>query len=220
MISNVGWVMVVDGKEENQYESDEWRLEDIVFSPDSNHLAYIAGDKYRTPEHRHFIVLDGEESDVCKESSYYKLIFSQDGNRLAVGGNNFIRVDSVEEVVHSNLSIKSFVFSPDSTRYAYRDIKQAWLSDSGISAMWVVVDGVKGKQYKGVSDIAFSPDSKHVSYFARDGEYESIVVDDTRKEYEKVSPIVWDSSDRFHYLAWKSNNVYLVEETITQRDGD
>lgn len=124
MTTNVRWVMVVDGREESQYESDEWHLQDIVFSPDSSHLAYVAGEKFRSPEHRHFIVLDGKELTRHKES-FDRLIFSLDSNHLAYDAGGFIFVDGVEKGVYKGGFI-GFMSSPDSPRLAYADIKTGW----------------------------------------------------------------------------------------------
>lgn len=216
--------MVVDGKERERYETGASHIRTrtfrpasyIVFSPDSKHLAYVAGDKYGTPEHAEFVVLDGKELTRHKDN-IYKIVFSPDSNHIAYGGEGFVVVDGVEKEIRSSLSINSFVFSPDSTRYAYKDVKTSWIPlDTGISASWVVVDGVKGKKYKGVGDITFSPDSKHVAYTASDGKKGFLIVDEIRGKEDMSGSVVWDSADRFHYLDRRDNSIYLVEETLTE----
>lgn len=68
--------VVIDGKEDKQYEAGEVRYGKfvlrpggpIVFSLDSSHLAYVADEKFGSPEHRQFVVLDGKELTRHKET--------------------------------------------------------------------------------------------------------------------------------------------------------
>jgi WD40 repeat protein len=228
IIGNRRWVMVVDGKEVGQYESSEWHLQDIVFSPDSSHLAYVAGEKLGSPEHRQFVVLDGDELTRHKGITG-KLVFSPDSKHLVYNADGFIFVDDIEKGVWNGAFIGA-QFSPDSTRLAYVDIETGFWSDS-YTAAWIVIDGVKGKKYHRVGDITFSLDSKHVAYIASQGKKQFVVVDEEKgKEYDifgrdfgvsvsklGLKRIIWDSADSFHYLAQKDNGIYLVEETITEQ---
>ena len=65
-----------------------------------------------------------------------------------------------------------------------------------------------------------SPDSKRVAYVAKAGDKWFAVVDGKEgKQYDSIltlqgGGIVFDSSDRLHYLACKGNSIYLVEEII------
>jgi len=155
-LTGIDWVMVVDGREEGQYGgTGRFLVGPIVFSPDSNHLAYVAPN---------IVVLDGKEL-TRRKGDIYGLVFSPDSKHLAYGGEDFIVVDGVEKAVRSTWNINTFTFSPDSTRHVYIDIKRGWFGK--ITAEWVVVDGVKGKTYRRVSeiDITFSPDSKHIPIF-------------------------------------------------------
>jgi hypothetical protein len=67
----------------------------LIFSPDSQQLAYIAKDGYR-----HFVVLDGKEGHYYDDIKSDSLIFSPDGQRLAyiaqVGNKQFVVVDGIE----------------------------------------------------------------------------------------------------------------------------
>lgn len=224
------WFMVINEREERQYEAGESDFNPIIFSPDSNHLAYGAEERWGSLEHRQFVVLDEIEgkryNGVSREP-----VFSPDSQHLVYsawdGRGSFIVFDGVEQ----KTSGYDFVFSPDSNRLAYRCSKQGmWFQ---AITDWVIVDGKKGKTYDGVGDITFSPDSKHVCYIADNsyGEKMFVVVDGTRgKEYDFVGrgfgvsvstsglkKVVWDSSNRFHYLAQKDNSIYLVEEMITEQ---
>lgn len=94
----------------------------------------------------------------------------------------------------------------------------AYVAWSG-SKRFVVVDGKEGKSYDGTNGLVFSPDGKRVAYAAYSGSKMLVVVDSKEgKVYDgilKGSRIVFDSSDRFHYLAVKDgSSVYLVEEKL------
>lgn len=113
--------------------------------------------------------------------------------------------------LHSNVRV---IASPDHRRVAYA-------AGSGNKRV-VVVDGKEGKQYNSTSHPIFSTDSKRVAYAATEGNKGFLVVDGKEgKQYDDVisrrlhgGGIVFDSPNRFHYLALKGNGVYLVEETL------
>lgn len=221
------WFMVVNEKEERQYEAGESDYNPIVFSPDSNHLAYVADENLGIPGHRQFVILDEDEGKRYKEVSR-EPVFSPDSQHLVYrawdGTDSFVVFDDKEQ----RTSGGGFVFSPDSNRLAYQDSKQGMWAQT--IASWVIVDGKKGKTYNDVGDITFSPDSKHVSYIANTSRGKmSVIVDGTRgNEYDflgkgflsvselGLKKIAWDSPNSFHYLAQKGTGVYLVEELIEQ----
>ena len=220
--------MVIDGREEKRYEAGPSVFNPIVFSPDSKRLAYVAGGIYESLDHREyreFVVLDGKELTRHKNISG-DLVFSPDSSHLAYNADAFIFLDDVKKGV-CNGGFIGFMFSPDSTRLAYGDIKTGWWGQT--TAAWAVVDGVKCKEYDGVRDVTFSPDSKYVAYIAGQGKKQFVVVDEQKgKEYDTfgrdfgvsvstlgLKRIVWDSIDCFHYLVQKGNGIYLVEEIIS-----
>ena len=63
-----------------------------------------------------------------------------------------------------------FVFSPDSSRYAYH-------AEDG-EVEFVVLDGENQAEYQDVElhSLAFSPDSRHFAYIARDENYDHVIV--------------------------------------------
>lgn len=86
---------------------------------------------------------------------------------------------------------------------------------------FVVVDGKEGKQYDGiVGSPIFSPDGKRVAYAAVIGDKQFVVLDGKEeKQYDVIitirgGRIVFDSDERFHYLAVKDNKLYLVEKEL------
>jgi hypothetical protein len=89
----------------------------------------------------------------------------------------------------------------------------------------VVVDGVEGKPYEGISrgSPVFSPDGAHAAYTASEGGKQFIVVDGKEgKRYDIAgkSGILFDTFDTFHHLAVVNNldlklgYLYRVEQRI------
>ena len=87
--------------------------------------------------------------------------------------------------------------------------------------MFAVIDGVEQKLYenRGMGSFVFSPDSKHLAYvvIALISKQWFVVVDGiegTKYDYLYGEKIVFDSSNRLHYLGRKGNDIYLVEVRI------
>ncbi len=96
-----------------------------------------------------------------------------------------------------------------------------WLTGAIAGNTWfVVVDGKEAKRYDGIGTLIFSPDSKRMAYVAGAGNKYFVVVDGKEgKQYDSIvtirgGRIVFDSSDRLHYLVVKGNDIYLVEERL------
>ncbi len=111
--------------------------------------------------------------------------------------------------------LAGLLFSPDGWRVAYRARREdRWL---------VIVDGVEGQEYDGISDGApvFSPDGNHVAFLAeREGRWLAVVDGVERKEYDGYvlgSKLVFDDSQSLHTLAVCSNEFLRVEITIKAR---
>jgi roadblock/LC7 domain-containing protein len=131
----------------------------------------------------------------------------------SVSGNKwFVVVDGKEGKQYDGI-VGSPIFSPDGKRVAYAAV----IGDK----QFVVVDGKEGKQYDGiVGSPIFSPDSKRVAYAAVIGDKQFVVLDGKEeKQYDVIitirgGRIVFDSDERFHYLAVKDNKLYLVEKEL------
>jgi hypothetical protein len=160
---------------------------DPIFSPDGVHLAYTAKDKDGK-----FAVLDGKEGTRYRD--LWGLIFGMDG-RLA---------------------------------YVAKDSRE------GKDVQLVVVDGHEDRSYlydwygQGIrSGPVFSKDAKHVVYIANDGgKAEFVAIDDIRHldpwtflgglSWGEGAPIVFDSAEKFHYLAENDSGTYLITATIPE----
>lgn len=192
----------------------------VVFSPDSQHVAYWA----KSEGEGYFLVLEGVEGKNYSEVR--DPIFSPDSNHTAYAAQNNegwrVVLDGMEGKNYTG--VWGITFSPDSKHLAYaaRDYR------NGKEMQFVVVDGKEGKQYlydwyaQGILyDPVFSPDGK-VVYMANDGgRAEFLVVDETRKMGPWVrlpgTSITFDSSDSFHYLGRDDTGIYLVNINITEK---
>ena len=231
-LTGANWTAVIDGSEGKQYDE----IYSIVFSPDSKRVAYLAQSGNKTA-----VVVDGEEKLY---DNAYGLTFSPDSKHVAYyitkgGRGSFVVLDSKEMELGGN-----FVFSPNSTRWAYSSVN-AYIgdptyivlnnktldlgTDNAVYGLYfspdsqrfafdmrigpntygshkVVVDEVYGKEYQfpGVGKVVFSPDSRHVAYWAKsDGEGYFVVLDGIEgKNYSEVrDPIFSQDSNHTTYAA-------------------
>jgi hypothetical protein len=86
----------------------------------------------------------------------------------------------------------------------------------------VVVDSRESKAYSGIKAgmLGFSPDSRHLAYGAQGDKGWFVVLDGQEgKPYENLlslggGTIVFDAPDRFHYLATRGQDIYVVQEQL------
>ena len=104
---------------------------------------------------------------------------------------------------------ESLVVSPDSQHVAYVAVRGG--------KVFVVVDGVEGKEYDGIvtgGGPRFSPDSQHVAYVAGRGEKRFVVVDGVEgKEYDGTGEntlIFSPDSQRVAYEAVRGGKHFVV----------
>jgi len=185
-----------------------------VFSPDSKKLAYKAekDGKWR-------IVINGREG---KGYEYIKwpAVISPDSNRFAYivkENNRWFVVTDGKESEHYRL-VANLAFSPDSRNTAF-------VACSGNRpGYFLVVDGTEGESYSHIyQQPVFSPDSRKIAYAVQNAGSEMVVVNGTEgKHYNRIiggimgSALTFDSPDSLHYLAQSGNDIYLVEQRITQ----
>ena len=162
----------------------------LVVSPDSNHLAYVArrdGKQYVVRDDREEQAYDQiplagtvpyewwkdpvvDVSAVSQGKTWQRtgcLVFSPDSRRLAYQakqGDKWLAViDGVAGKLHDKFTFQGIVFSADSGHVAYT------VTDGGF---WehndrVVQDGVEGPELLQTSDLAFSSDGNHIAYATR-----------------------------------------------------
>ena len=160
-----------------------------AFSPDGKHVACIA-----KTDGKIVMVLDGKSVGTGEEISHP--LFSPDSERMAYishkGKQWFIVYDGEESPPYDYLEGYRRVFSPDSKHLAYigwrgwRGMTDEALEEwSRRGAKWVLVcDGRsapavtwQGGRYTWPQTPVFSPDSRHLAWFATRGKDQFVVVD-------------------------------------------
>jgi hypothetical protein len=202
LVKKGGHMMVVDGVVGKEYRD----IYGPFFSPDSRRVAYI-GD---TGEERR-VVIDGAESPAYEWVWY--LSFSADSSHYAYAArrdNKYIAVvDGKEEPRYTDA-----VFRPDSIGIVYKGGERG-------KGEYYVMDGMEGKHYGEVQDVAFSADSRHAAYFAETGGKIQIVCDglesrqyDSRVRY--AGRLIFDSPNKVHAMMIRGDEVLLVEIEISE----
>ncbi len=163
--------IVVDGEVGPSYgevsfpELERWAgMASIVFSPDSQHVAYWGRSQ---DSRRDVVVVDAEEYDGTGP-----VAFSPDGSRIIYrrtwgSGQNQQQAMVVNHTEGPRyLRVGGLTFSPDGTRMAY------WARGTEGGGGAIVVDGVetpvefsRSEWNRGIS-IFFCPDGKRVGYYA------------------------------------------------------
>ena len=132
-------------------------IHSLVFSPDSQRLAYVA----EVGKKRAVVV---DEREVGQYDSAGQPLFSPDGKHLLyaarAGENTFVVLDGVVGTAYD--AIETSIFSPDGKHVAY-------VAGSGKSR-FVVLDGKEQEQYAYIDpNLLFSPDSQRLAYWANRG---------------------------------------------------
>lgn len=196
---------VIDGKEGKPYRD----IAKLTFSPDGQHVAYRAalGNKL-------LIVVDGREGPGYDELG--PPVFSPDGKSVAygigVGTQKFVVSNGQKQLPYADVSDP--LYAPKSTRLVYQG-----RLDSG---EWLINDsGREGKPYESIEDqMYFSDDGQRLAAVVVDGDKEMVVVDGVEgNHYDTIvtlggGRVNFSGQDRFHYLAVKGGEMFLVEESI------
>ncbi len=189
------WRVILDGKEGKPYD---WIADDdLHFSKDSKRVAYWAerGGKY-------FIVTSDQSG--AKEvpsgpasgtsTRMVRLLQRNDKEMVVIDG----RLGPAYDGIGSDEFRYKTPLSPDRKRVAYAARRgKKWMA---------VVDGKEGKAYDAVSELLFSPDSRHLSYIAYSDAQngQSFMVRDGQEskpfEHSIVSPIFSPDSQHLAYI--------------------
>jgi Tol biopolymer transport system component len=158
-------VVVVDGQAGKPYKGIAFGS--LVFSADSQHVAYGANDE---EEDTWFVVLDGQAGKPY-EAWVTGPVFSPDSQRLAYAvavdeAKQTVVLDGLDSKAYNGIKPALLAFSPDSRRLAY--------GAQGDKGWHVVLDGQEGRVYEnllslGGGKIVFdAPDRFH--YLATSGQ--------------------------------------------------
>lgn len=201
LMSSKEWFVVLDGTEGTRYDG---RIDNIVFSPDGNNMAYSArrGDQI-------MVIINGIEKVGYAEVS--EIVFGPIGSRMAYSAQDSsgkwrVVLDGKAQKEYDEVS--SLCFSPDGKRIAY-------IAKRG-NKCFIIVDDIEGKEYKTIvkGSLKFSLDSRRIAYVAQFGDEGWLVVSDENesKIYEGIaenSPIFSSDSEHLAYAA-KLNGKWRV----------
>ena len=189
-------VVILDGREEKEYDRICGDYELPLFSPDGKHLAYTARNN-----DRYIVVRDGQESPAF--DGIRPPVFSADGMHMVFAGRTgdrwSILLDGTKKAEYD--FVESLAFMPDgSLIYAARD-KEQW---------FVVRGGKKGPMYDEVSGLKISRDGKRYAYAARTGEKWRAVIDGKpAREYDNILDLTFSpSGKRLAYAAGSGTWTY------------
>lgn len=227
-----GMYLVVNGVAEKSYDVQEDGSPrgglippDIVFSPDSQHYAYLAqrGKK-------HFVVRDGKEGAAYDWIAYNDLHFSDDSQRMAYWAR---RGKKNLTVLHDGDKIKEFGFTPKK-----RDAPQSFYNEDVLASpkpSWkvierddkeiVVYEGRESVPYDSVYEERpyYSTDYKHTAWRAERDDKLFIIVDgvEADKTYPtapglRLPPLVFEGNT-LRTLMLRDGQIWRVEVTIQEK---
>ncbi len=220
------WCMVIDGREEQEYDGLGTGL---AFSPDSQRWAYMA-TRGHGKDSKEYLVVDGVEGDSYDGTIQGTPIFSPDSRRVAVGARRgdkmFAVVDGKEE--KSYKSVECLTFSPDSLQVAYVacGTVRGFLGLRRSNAFRTVVNATEGKEHVDISlsGIRFSPDSRHTAYVMQNFDGWWVVVDGVEHgPHDGIgngSPIFSDDSRHVAYRAGQTNKMIVAVDGVQSQEYD
>ncbi|MCB0540908.1 MAG: PD40 domain-containing protein [Bacteroidetes bacterium] len=146
----------------NMYSKNYTRIKQIVFSSDSNNLAFIA-----VVDKDFFVVKNGEEGPKFDDVS--NLVFGPKNelSYTAKLGNKSFQVSN-GVIGEKYNGVGKVIYSPNGKRHCYIVYKNKKAA--------IILDGKIGKFYKNVYNPVFSPNSEDFMYSADTQSYNSFVV--------------------------------------------
>ncbi len=185
------WRMVVDGSEGDKYD---FISTDPIFSPDDKGVAYVAWRSKKA-----LLVNGANVAPPLVAEFAGDVAFSSDGTRLAYkasrSSGSFVVVDGHEGPAYDRLGL--LVFAPDSRlAYAARRGEESFTVTEGVEVQ-------PHTGYRQVGDPVFSPDGRHVAYWANDGSAERVLLDGAAgKTYDEIGRLAFGPNGR--HLAYEA----------------
>lgn len=205
--------VVVDGQPGREYRGIS---PEMLFSPDSKHLAYQAELAPATNRTVGLvcIVRDGVESEYYEGCLEGTPVFSADSQHLAFAarrnGKWYTVLDGKQGRAYDIIASGSLAFSPDSQRLVYRAEREG--------KRFLVVDGEEmspaGTDVFG--DPAFSPDSQRMAKHVTRARTAFWLIDNQAgPEYDGVSVLLFSpDSRRTAYTGWRDGQRYLMLDGV------
>jgi hypothetical protein len=223
----VAWV---DKQEETLFydgvpENVGWNFIDhkgAVFSPDSQHIAYIAR-RYVGGGVEYALKIDGKEREVFKESPAWSLTFTPDNRRVvwgeSVNDKYQMRETSIDgsepriERKHGPALLTMNFFYGGGGQLGY-------IAKEPEGKFFVVYDGQEHPlRFKELKSVLLSSDGKHMAYVAEPETFRNVVVKDGQPsqvyggleaDYVKESLILSPNGQRWAYAIKKRNDRLAV----------
>ncbi len=203
------WAMNIDGKDLNFGAtqigeiSEESKVK--IFSPDSQHTAYIGIN-----EDKQFVIKD--QNKLEDHNGVKHLFFSPDSQHFAYTAldNQKWRIilDGEKHIQYYGITGESAGFSPNSDRFAYEVF-----TDKNLESMKLIIDGKESKEYEAVTFSTFSPNSNHIAYTAMQNN-QWFVVRDGKKigaKYDDIAePFSFSPDSKELAFIGVKNNKYVV----------
>ncbi len=186
---NEKWCVVDDGNPGAVYD----KIFDLIFSPDSEHLAYVA-----IKDRQMILIVDGKE--LATHDRVGIPLFSSDSKRFTYA---FQKKNKWYIVIDENQSpsyeqVYKLVFSPDLKRFSYTAKKKGkW---------FCIVDGKEGPGFeKGIDGFRFSPDSSRYAYIGVNNDDVTVITDGVPGcDYQSIGELYFSpNSKHIVYRAFK-----------------
>lgn len=200
------WFMVLDGKERKPYKSI--LTVSPYFSPDSQHFTY--GAKVEMEYGRfvsELLIIDDEVKIDCDSISC--VTYSPNSEHIAYSvfkKRNLLFLDGevVEDTARDGRPILDIVFSPDSSRLAYK-------ITTGYKQI-LIVNGNAQKEFDEIKEITYSPDGTQIAHKAKDGDKWLVVIDgQEHKRWKWVGGLKFSpDGKRFAYVVEKADKWFMV----------
>jgi hypothetical protein len=189
----------------------------VIFSPNSEHLAYLTGPGPYISDGVNEIVIDGiEEPPAYRPSQSASLMFHPRTNQLVylaeLGDGNAVVIGDKKEKTYQDIHPWTMMFTPEGNlvyRVAYNPRGREFISKGADDTkFFMVIAGEEGKKYnKWFRDVSISQDGKHVVYVAKEDEYWILGVDGGEfrsYDHEISSPVLTSDMRKVAYIVGES----------------